>query len=134
MLTCRGSRPSSPAITSSSNAASDTLAVIGPVWSSVPSIGNIPVYGTSPNVGFSPTMPDHDAGSLIDPPWSPPSAMSAAPVATSAAQPLDEPPVEYSGWAGFRTGAGWLVWLPPEKQKFSHTAFPTISPPASSIL
>src|SRR5262249_48961890 len=79
-------------------------------------------------------MPDHEAGILIDPPWSPPSAISTAPVATRAAQPLDEPRVEYSGLAGLRTGAGWLVWLPPEKQKFSQTAFPTISPPASRIL
>src|SRR3546814_2241847 len=40
---CRGSRPSSPAITSSSRALSATVRVIGPVWSMVISIGMMPV-------------------------------------------------------------------------------------------
>lgn len=30
------------------------------------------------------------------------------------------------------TGPFALVWLPPEKQKYSHTDLPTIVPPASS--
>jgi hypothetical protein len=51
---CRGSRPSGPAITSSNKALSATVAVIGPVWSSVSSIGITPVYGTRPHVGLRP--------------------------------------------------------------------------------
>ena len=39
----RGSSPSGPASTSSSNAVSCTVRAIGPVWSSVSSIGMMPV-------------------------------------------------------------------------------------------
>ncbi len=53
----------------------------------------MPVYGTSPKVGFSPTMPQWLAGMRIEPAWSPPIAMSTSPAATSAALPDDEPPV-----------------------------------------
>ena len=63
-------------LTSSSRAQSATVFVIGPTWSIVMSIEPQPVYGTSPYVGFSPTSPHQDAGVLIDPPWSVPSAMS----------------------------------------------------------
>src|SRR6266567_6140573 len=69
----------------------------------------------------------------IEPPWSPPIAISHSPVTTSAALPLDEPPAERVGSCGLRTGAVSEVWLPPEKQRCSHTAFPTISPPASKM-
>src|ERR1700731_132216 len=79
-------------------------------------------------------MPDHDEGIRIEPPWSPPIAMSTCPAATSAAEPVEDPPVLYLVLAGLRTGFPSLVWLPPEKQKFSHTDFPAISPPASRIL
>src|SRR5205823_5535930 len=78
-------------------------------------------------------MPHHADGFRIEPPWSAPNAMSTVPEATNAAQPLDDPPVVYAGFAGFRTGLPSLVWLPPEKQKFSHTALPTSSPPASRM-
>ncbi len=50
----RGSSPSAPATTSSSSALSATVAVIGPAWSIVASIGITPVYGTSPWVAFIP--------------------------------------------------------------------------------
>ncbi len=39
-------------------------------------------------------MPLKAAGMRIDPPWSPPIAMSASPVATTTALPDDEPPAE----------------------------------------
>ena len=48
----RGSSPSGPAIASSMSAQSTTVMAIGPMWSSVSSIGKIPVYGTSPCVGL----------------------------------------------------------------------------------
>ena len=68
-----------------------------------------------------------------EPPWSPPVAMSTSPSATSAALPLDEPPVECVGSCGLRAGARWLVWLPPEKHRSSQAALPTMVPPASRM-
>src|SRR2546422_7207959 len=59
--------------------------------------------------------------------------MSHSPEATSAVLPLEEPPAERLGPCGFSTGPVSEVWLPPEKQRCSHTALPTISPPASRI-
>src|SRR2546425_842507 len=59
--------------------------------------------------------------------------MSHSPEATSAVLPLEEPPAERFGSCGFSTGPVSEVWLPPEKQRCSHTALPTISPPASRI-
>src|SRR5215471_18897315 len=59
--------------------------------------------------------------------------MSHSPATTSAALPLEDPPAERFGSCGFRTGPVSDVWLPPEKHRCSHTAFPTISPPASRI-
>src|SRR6185312_847314 len=35
--------------------------------------------------------------------------------------------------SGLWTGPEELVWLPPEKQKYSQTALPTIVPPASKM-
>src|SRR5438876_12114603 len=69
----------------------------------------------------------------IEPPWSPPMDISQSPATTSAVLPLDEPPAERVGSCGLSTGPVSEVWLPPEKQRCSHTAFPTISPPASRI-
>src|SRR6266699_494408 len=69
----------------------------------------------------------------IEPPWSPPIAISHSPVTASAALPLDDPPAERVWSCGLSTGPVSEVWLPPEKQRCSHTAFPTISPPASRI-
>src|SRR6266571_94318 len=70
---------------------------------------------------------------LIEPPWSPPIAISHSPATTSAELPLDEPPAEQAGWCGFSTGPVSAVKLLPEKQRLSQTAFPTISPPASKM-
>ena len=98
------------------------------------SIGNAPVYGTRPWVGLCPTTPQNAAGILIEPPWSPPSARSASPAATSAALPLDDPPADLEWSQGLRTGPVAEVWLPPEKQRFSHTALPVMIAPASSSL
>src|SRR3954454_6685946 len=77
-------------------------------------------------------MPLNAAGIRIEPPWSPPSARSTSPAATSAALPLELPPVVRAGSHGLRTGPEQEVWLPPEKQRSSQTALPVIVAPASS--
>ena len=42
------------------------------------SIAIAPVYGTRPQVGFKPTDPFQHDGIRMDPPWSPPIAMSTS--------------------------------------------------------
>ena len=64
----RGSSPSGPAKTSKNKARSATVRAIGPVWSTVISMGKAPVYGTNPYVGLSPQMPHQLLGIRIDPP------------------------------------------------------------------
>src|SRR5882672_8154444 len=77
-------------------------------------------------------MPLYAAGMRTEPPWSPPMARSTSPAATSAALPLEEPPVERVWSHGLRTGPDREVCEPPEKHRSSQTALPTIVPPASS--
>src|ERR671932_2918884 len=77
-------------------------------------------------------MPQNAAGMRIEPPWSPPSARSTSPDATSAALPLELPPVVRERSHGLRTGPVQEVWLPPEKHRSSQTALPVIVAPASS--
>src|SRR6266700_832560 len=60
-------------------------------------------------------------------------ARSHSPLTTRAVLPLEEPPADRFGSCGLRTGPVSEVWLPPEKQRCSQTAFPTISPPASRM-
>src|SRR5262245_66652365 len=57
---------------------------------------------TRPRVGFSPTVPLHDAGMRIDPPPSPPWAIGAIPAATATPAPLEDPPGVRSGSHGLR--------------------------------
>src|ERR1700677_561758 len=78
-------------------------------------------------------MPQKDAGIRIEPPWSPPIAMSASPVATTTPLPEDDPPDEYPILWGLWTGPVALVWLPPEKQKYSQCVLPIMVPPASRM-
>ena len=80
-----------------------------------------------------PKTPENEAGSRIEPPWSPPIAMSASPRATTTALPEEEPPAEYPILWGLCTAPVALVWLPPERQKYSQCVFPAISPPASRM-
>src|ERR671933_85697 len=77
-------------------------------------------------------MPQNAAGIRIDPPWSPPSARSTSPEATSAPLPLELPPVVRLRSHGLRTGPVTEVWLPPEKQRSSQTDLPVIVAPAAS--
>src|SRR3954453_20888982 len=77
-------------------------------------------------------MPLNADGMRIGPPWSPRSARSPSPAATSAALPLELPPVVRDGSHGLRTGPVHEVWLPPEKQRSSQTYLPVIGAPAAS--
>src|SRR5690606_24468158 len=58
-----------------------------------------------PRVGLSPTRPLTAAGMRIDPPPSLACAMGTAPDATSAADPPEEAPTEYSVFHGFLVGS-----------------------------
>src|SRR5258707_12064038 len=58
-----------------------------------------------PRVVFSPTTPQHAAGTRIEPAVSVPKATSAIPVATATAEPLDDPPgirfqIRLNGFSG----------------------------------
>src|ERR1700704_5154436 len=78
-------------------------------------------------------MPLNDAGIRIEPPWSPPIAMSTSPSATTTALPEDDPPAENPILCGLCTGPVELVWLPPDIQNDSQWTLPAISAPASSM-
>src|SRR5215475_15113054 len=73
----------------SMSAASATVRVNGPsVWS-----GSVfPRMGMRPADALTPTTPQHEAGTRIDPPPSEPRARGATPQATAAAAPPLEPP------------------------------------------
>src|SRR4051812_40732000 len=71
---------------------SSTLRAIGPTWSNDGASGKQPAVGTNPNVGLNPTTPQHAAGARIDPAVSEPSAASATPAASAAAEPPLDPP------------------------------------------
>ena len=57
-----------------------------------------------PWLTFSPTSPHAEAGIRMDPPPSEAWAAGIMPLATAAAEPPLEPPVEYSGFHGLRDG------------------------------
>ena len=59
--------------------------------------------------------------------------MSTSPAPTSAPEPEEEPPAVWPIFHGLWTGADALVWLPPDRQKYSQWALPTMVAPASSI-
>ena len=65
----------------------------------------------------------------MEPPWSPPMAISHSPLVTRAALPLEEPPAERAWSWRLSTGPVSELWLPPEKHKDS----PQISPPTSRM-
>ena len=74
--------------------ASATERASGPTWSSVVLKGTTPAHGSSPNVGFRPTMPQAAAGMRIEPPVSVPTEANPIPVTTAAAEPPLEPPAD----------------------------------------
>jgi hypothetical protein len=56
-----------------------------------------------PSAGLKPTTPQNDAGILMEPPVSVPTAQSHMPAATATADPPDEPPATRSMSCGLRT-------------------------------
>src|SRR3972149_5484556 len=74
------------------SAAEWTSLAIGPIWSKLMARSIKPYLGTRPYVGFKPTTPQCDAGFLMLPPVSLPSARSQKFAATAAALPEEEPP------------------------------------------
>src|SRR5579864_8203040 len=97
---------------------------IGPTLSKLGASGHTPFVEMRPNVVFSPETPQHADGIRIEPPVSVPMAISASPVATATADPLDDPPgmsALSSGFAGVpnhgltpngRTASSWRLLLP----------------------
>src|SRR5207245_7602271 len=59
---------------------------------------------TRARVGFSPTSPHSLAGMRIEPPPSLACATATMPLATAAAEPPEDPPVECPGFHGLRAG------------------------------
>src|SRR5204863_9023423 len=80
-----------------------TSRAIGPAWSKLGASGKQPVIGTRPHVGLKPVTPQHAAGMRIEPPESVPSAASASPVTSAAAEPPLDPPATRSTDNGFGT-------------------------------
>src|SRR6516225_10941235 len=90
-----------PAITDRSSALSRTVRVIGPSTDSVGHPRKPGNFGTSPNVGLSPTIPQKHDGILIEPPPSVPTESGAIPAATAAPDPPLDPPGVRSRFHGF---------------------------------
>src|ERR1700722_16242572 len=82
-------------MTSSSNTASATVRVIGPVCASEAQEGGEKPgdRGTSPKVGFSPNTPQNEDGTRIEPTPSVPMASGPQPAAIGAAAPPLDPPL-----------------------------------------
>ena len=79
------------------------MVAIGPTVSKLGASGKTPSAGTRPHVGLKPTIPQHAAGSRIEPALSVPSATSQSPAASAAAFPPLEPPGIRSAANGFTT-------------------------------
>src|SRR5687768_15245805 len=93
-----------------------------------------PARLTSPNVGLRPTTPLSDAGSLIDPPVSVPSAANARPADTATAAPLLEPPGTCMGFQGLRAGGHGRSKEGPPCANSCVASFPSSTAPCSYSL
>ena len=82
---------------------SPTDRAIGPAWSKLGASGKQPLSETSPKLGLKPTIPQQAAGIRMEPPESEPSAASARPATSAAAEPPLDPPAIRPGYAGFGT-------------------------------
>ena len=82
---------------------SATVRAMGPAWSQLGARGKQPSSETSAYVGLKPTIPQQAAGMRIEPPESVPSAASARPAASAAAEPPLEPPAIRPSRSGFGT-------------------------------
>ena len=82
---------------------------------------------------MTPTTPQNDAGWRMDPPVSEPSATTAVPCATAAAEPPLDPPGTRSGATGLRTGPNAEFSFEDPMANSSQLVLPRITPPACSM-
>ena len=94
--------------------------------------GKTPSIGMRPQLGFSPTRSQHDAGRRIEQPVSVPMPRSQRPAASAAALPPDEPPVVRPGWRGFWTVPYHGFWLVTPHANSCRFALPTIDRPGAT--
>src|SRR5690606_4240615 len=81
--------------------------------------------------GFSPTRPVHDAGTRIDPPPSPASAIGAIPALTAMPDPLDDPPGVWAGFHGLRDVPRASLSVKGSVPNSEVVVFPRVTKPAS---
>jgi len=93
-----------PAIMLKRYAASSTVLTIGPGESKDEPIASTPYLDTLEYVGLRPTIPHHDAGSLMEPAVSVPTEAVHISAATAAAEPPLDPPGRVSVSQGFLVG------------------------------
>src|SRR5579872_4897856 len=96
-----GSDLSGPAIAASAATASSTVSENTDTQSSVRQAGTTPAVGTSPRLGFNPTMLLSIAGTRPEPAVSVPSASGTRPADTATAEPELDPPGTRSARIGF---------------------------------
>jgi hypothetical protein len=77
---------------------------MGPMHPRLEDSGMAPAIGNRPCVGFRPTVPQKEDGTLIKPAVSVPSVNGTLRVATAAAEPPLDPPVSRSDAHGLRVG------------------------------
>ena len=124
------SPPDGSAMAFNKIAASKTLLVIGPTWSSDSDSGTTPLALTRPNCGFKPTTPHCDAGSRIEPAVSVPIAANPSPAATAVAEPPEEPPAMCSRFHALWTSPKQLIIELPPYANSCRFCLPSITAPA----
>src|SRR6266540_3969955 len=125
---------SCPAIAPRRTAVSRTSLANVPMWSSEEAKAISPYREIRPYVGFRPTTPHSDAGWRTDPPVSVPSAHTASPEATAAADPPEDPPGTVSRSHGLCTGPKAEFSFDDPIANSSQFVFPTRTAPASFSL
>src|SRR5271166_1805366 len=91
----------------------------------------MPVVSMRPYVPLKPTTPQHAAGDRQEPMASVSSVAQHMPLATAAADPLDEPPAIKSGFQGFLTGPKQLSSPVVPIPSVCMFVFPMMTAPAS---
>src|SRR5262245_18892468 len=120
-----------PGRTESASAASPTVRVNGPIWSSDEANARSPYRDTRPYVGLSPTTPQNEAGWRMEPPVSDPNDSGTHADATAAAEPPLEPPGVRSAAHGLRTGPYAEFSFDEPIANSSQFALATITAPAA---
>src|SRR5881409_440117 len=114
----------------SNRAVSRTSRAKVPTWSSEDANAISPKREIRPYVGLSPTTPHSAAGCRTEPPVSVPSAQTASPAATAAAEPPDDPPGTVARSHGLRTGPYAEFSFEDPIANSSQFVFPTRTEPA----